>query len=240
MQIPVSKPASAGNEDTEDIQSSKQLDAKASRLLKAAQRASETAKRAYAVGIETTQVRARQVSDVVLENANRATDSSKAFLSKVASKAGHYAGKAQTKASKYKANVSRAIQLPKDQEGEHVGFPLSIFLWCSTMCGRSKPQPKPLPHQDRELQPEESEGEEFSVEFLAITADEYASALEDDAAKLEEEIAAKEKKNAPSKSTTPTPAPTPTSATTPAHTSTTTPPTAPSSRANAIPAKPAT
>ncbi|KAI5072300.1 hypothetical protein GOP47_0012406 [Adiantum capillus-veneris] len=187
-------------------QADKQLDAKASRLVKAAQRASDAAKRAYTAGIETTQARAKQVGDVVLENANRATDSSKAFLSKVASKAGHYTDKAHNKASTYKGNVSRAIQLPKDKEGEPLRFPFSVLVWCSTICGRSKEETKDS-HQDRELEPE-TDCKEFSNEFLASTADEYATALEEEATKLEEAIAIKEKKNAPT-SCTPAPITTP-------------------------------
>lgn len=207
-----------------------ELDAKASRLVKAAQRASEVAKRAYGVGIESTQVRMRQVSDVVLENAQRAKGSSREFLAKVHVKAGdyagkaqeragyyagkaqeragHYAGKAQERAIVYKENVSRAMQQSRDGEGEKLGFPLSIMVWCSTLCGGSKkksdaaPEPAPAPAPaSREMEvPENKEepegGEQFSPEFLASTADEYAAALEEAADKLEEAVADKEKRDA--------------------------------------------
>lgn len=177
-----------------------ELDAKASRLLKSAQRASEAAKRAYAIGVESTQTRVKQVSEVVLQNAHRAADSSKVFLSKVASKAGHYVDKAQQKASTYKGNVSRAIQIqPGDGEGESLGFPLWIMVWCSTLCGRKRASGV----SDREMAPaSEEEGfsselqEEFSSEFLASTADEYAAALDEAADKFEEAVADMEKKNA--------------------------------------------
>ncbi|KAI5074105.1 hypothetical protein GOP47_0010066 [Adiantum capillus-veneris] len=203
-----------------------ELDAKASRLVNAAQRASEVAKRAYAAGIETTQVRMRQVSDVVLENAQRAKGSSKDFLSKVYVKggdyagkaqeragyyagkaqerAGHYTGKAQERALVYKDNVSRAIQQSRDGEGEKLGFPLSIMVWCSTLCGGSKkkmddsaaPREMEAAETESSMTDQTEEGEQFSSEFLASTADEYAAALEEAAKKLEEAVADKEKSDA--------------------------------------------
>ncbi|MCO5608255.1 hypothetical protein L7F22_062461 [Adiantum nelumboides] len=201
-----------------------ELDAKASRLVNAAQRASEVAKRAYAVGIETTQVRVRQVSDVVLENAQRAKGSSKDFLSKVYIKAGdyagkaqvkaghyagraqeragHYAGKAQERAFAYKDNVSRAVQQNRDGEGEKLGFPLSIMVWCSTLCGGSKKKvddgsaPREMQEEPESKEEHQEEGQQYSSEFLANTADEYASALEEAANKLEQAMADKEKSDA--------------------------------------------
>lgn len=179
----------SSSDDQVPVSDQPELDAKASRLLKSAQRASEAAKRAYAVGIETTHARVKQVSGVVLENAQRATDSSKLFLSKVAVKAQHYADKAHKQASTYKGNVSRAIQIqPRDgSEGEALGFPLSIMVWCSTLCGRKRANGV----SDREMAPETEE--EFSSDFLASTADEYAADLDEAADKLEQAVADKEK-----------------------------------------------
>lgn len=64
------------------------------------------------------------------------------------------------------------------------------MVWCSTLCGRSKKESKES--HEREIAPEIEE--EFSTEFLASAADEYAATLDEEAAKLEQAIATEEKK----------------------------------------------
>lgn len=80
-------------------------------------------------------------------------------------------------------------------QGEKLGFPLSIMVWCSTLCGGSKKK-RGDASMEREMVPDHEEGEEYSSEFLASTADEYAAALDEASNKLEEAVAEKEKRNA--------------------------------------------
>lgn len=124
----------------------------------------DTAKRAYASGLEGAQVRLKQAGGVVREGAQKASETSKDVYTKVAGRVDEYTGKVHKKAVDYHGNISRALAAPRsgeDSEGEPVRFPLSILTWCSSLCGSKKsraremaPEPAGVDEEERAESPD--------------------------------------------------------------------------------------